>query len=635
MPAAPSLDDDASNVVANITAKLAQGADITPSDLESLDCLHDGEHSSSPLATLDRSYLLTASNYPTQTLVRHIGMVQDMMDPEYYVADYQGRSTHYRDVPVTASDDSASDGIDFSKNLAERQPLLVVPLPFCSKWLAQKLARSNGAAPLGHSPPKPVVIPESPPNHMVTTTATRKRDRGMDDAPSASKPRTTAADDSAMDCEDAPASPAPQGQELDWWPAGCLQSRKEESPVLAKLYYDQTIHIDNNNNKKQQRRLRLNDVVELIGVLSMDPWEADFGGEEEEDMFFPTTPLPPPSRLPRMHVLSYRQLDLDDLTRRKTTPQEQEDVYDHEEQPSVTQSSSRSVKEQLTTVLKDATLAETLWMTLLSTAERTLHKQQSQSLDEPPSLDMQRGPQHALGCASLQLTTPGDSKVLYQQLWKVLRDICPVVAGIPSTSALPPPPTKQNGRMTPSPWQLPKGATLLIHLDGPTPTNRAVVLQELVSQHRIPYFFEGGMRVPFDADYRIIVVRSDTTTTTAVAKLPCTLQLQVGGEVELGRTRHSYGRLLESVAACRRQQSGNIALGKDVLEEAQQDFLKRRVEARKLEQPLPEEADFHRWLTVTRLQTRGRGAATATIADWERALVLDDAIQQQQQQSSR
>jgi hypothetical protein len=51
------------------------------------------------------------------------------------------------------------------------------------------------------------------------------------------------------------------------------------------------------------------------------------------------------------------------------------------------------------------------------------------------------------------------------------------------------------------------------------------------------------------------------------------------------------------------------------------------VQARKGDAELPQEEDFHRWLTLTRLQARSQRQSWARIQDWERALVLDDAIQ--------
>jgi hypothetical protein len=454
-------------------------------------------------------------------------------------------------------------------------------------------------------------IPESP----EATMTNRKRDRESSEKEEAwtYKQRTHNDDLHRMDCDHHSDNNEPLREESspDWWPAGCMESAADQCPVLAKLYYDQC------SSFNCKRKLRLNDLVEMVGVLSLDPWEAEFSSED--DFFSAATP--PPSRLPRLHVLTYRILDLDALTRSMFS--DCKVIQDQEEQPSVTLSS-----DLLTDALKNSLLAETLLMALHSTAERNVNNH-----GDEPSWEMKRAPQHALGCASLQLST-SSSKALYDQLEGVLKAICPVVASIdlsqhritsPSKGNMDSqqtmnPPSKVNGRMMESPWQLPKGSTILIHIDDSCRTN-VDLLVELVSQHRIPYVFDGGMRVPFDADYRVIIVSSTKT------KLPCTLQLTLGN-LEMAGTSN-LPILRSSLANCRKE-SSNIGLSRDFLEKTQNDFLHRRSEARKLEKDLPQEEDFHRWLTLTRLQARSRtdSSAMATIQDWENALVLDDAIQE-------
>jgi hypothetical protein len=53
-------------------------------------------------------------------------MVQDMLEPEYYLTEVEGVLTHFRDYNPT----SIVEVFDVAHKLAERQPLLVVPLPF-------------------------------------------------------------------------------------------------------------------------------------------------------------------------------------------------------------------------------------------------------------------------------------------------------------------------------------------------------------------------------------------------------------------------------------------------------------------------------------------------------------------------
>jgi hypothetical protein len=89
----------------------------------------------------------------------------------------------------------------------------------------------------------------------------------------------------------------------------------------------------------------------------------------------------------------------------------------------------------------------------------------------------------------------------------------------------------------------------------------------------------------------------------------------------------------------------DIKLSASLMERAQEDFMSRRRDAYESKQqkqasghscstPLPGEDDFHRWLTMTKIQAKHRlsweanDAMEATVEDWEIALKLDDASQQ-------
>ena len=56
--------------------------------------------------------------------------------------------------------------------------------------------------------------------------------------------------------------------------------------------------------------IKLTDMLELVGVVSLDPALAHLAGQEEEEMMGGSTAphLPPPSLVPRLHVVSYTKL---------------------------------------------------------------------------------------------------------------------------------------------------------------------------------------------------------------------------------------------------------------------------------------------------------------------------------------
>ena len=211
-------------------------------------------------------------------------------------------------------------------------------------------------------------------------------------------------------------------------------------------------------------------------------------------------------------------------------------------------------------------------------------------------------------------------------------------------------PSSCNGRLGVTPLQLPRGSTLLIHWGNNTnlSSHEKECLDDLVSQHRLSYTFDGGMQVPFDADYRIIVVKSCQNRN----ELPCSLKMELSIDMELmetmeisctdgGQDHHtadnSSTMLLSqfrlALAECRFWGNNIGFQGEGVLKEAEEYFLQERAKARveNASSAPPQEDDFHRWLTLTRLQARSHargkhGSAAATLNDWQAAVALDGAV---------
>lgn len=681
------------HVVTGIAAKIDEGVNVSPLDLQALSEAAFSHNAGIPL--LDRPYLQQEHvERPGTTckLVRYVGMVQDMLDTEFYLSERQGKPTHYRDLyhdnngGEQDSDDDILLSSDLAGRLAERTPLVIVPIPFGSEWFLEKLQQER--RPTNRNDESSTMTP------CVETTdarSTKKRDRDMDTPATEplSKPRLGDDDDDpcvvpnddTMECE----GTEPDQQEFsnttssDWWPAGCMGSHTDHCPVLAKLYYDR-------DPKNTQRRLRLNDLVELIGVVSVDPLEADFSnqqqqGEAVEDLFMQEAfgdrlVLPPPSQLPRLHVLTYNLMDLDQVTKRVVVGSG--DLEEQDEQPSISleHASMEDCPMQATHMLSEALLhdkvvSETTLMALLSMAQRTLSPSQTDD-DMPPCWECVSTPteESTLGCASLniQVSSVSSCLALYKQLQSVLEDICPIVASIDLTrdalnNTLTAPRKDSQGRMLASPLQLPKGSTVLIHMGNmtegalsPSGQETLCALQTLVTSHKVPYTFDGGlMKYPFEADYRVIVVSSVVSNKGRATKplqkknrlLPCALQVSMdvpasSSNLESLSPFHR-DRLRRYLANCRctkmddpkkRTRSAlpgganNVALSKQVLERAQNDFIQRRVATRGSGDDLVTEEDFHRWLIMTRLQARSRndGERGATTQDWERSLKLDDAM---------
>ncbi|VEU38525.1 unnamed protein product [Pseudo-nitzschia multistriata] len=678
-------------------------------------------------------------------VVRYVGMVQDMLEPEYYESyDSQGRSTHFVDHNepgddinnANANNHRKSDAYQSKPSLVERTPLVVVPIPFASDWLHRGIVR--GQRKSSSASKSAVVSPVS------ANRGDRKRDREvgggvgayedchmkgdldesvscpMDIKSNSTDPlpkKTTTTEGkkgnrSTIGSAGSSTNPNADATTTDWWPAGTCGTSKDQCPILAKMCYDQLLSgepLDNEDNqesasgtkrKQRERPLLLNDLVSMVGVLSIDPFEADFSGQETKNNEFgycitedPLTMLmaeiPPPSRLPRLHVLSYRRLRLDDLARRAINvgkmDNDENNIALHSEQEEVRTTEFRAdvnsddddgddddddddskvewsgfrkdvsslvpsafaflLQEGTSPVPRSAPWIRALWMCLLSEADRC-----------PPDTDgmqqiMRAGPaERALGSISLRLSAPDvtSARSLFRRLAEsVLPDVCPIVAAVDLTTATKTFPNNtsffprkdENGRLQPCPLQLPKGSVLLIYcppnmISGSDTTNRRSigandgmenngdsngkiiqsVLNELVKHHRIPYRFEGGVMIPFEADFRVILV------TTQTQEFPCTLSVLTGtGSTMMTEdlsllspvTSKTKLELRESLANGRSVATKNgspMKFSSAILEQAQKDFLERRQRCHgpSASSVLPGEDDFHRWLTLTKLQTKNR-----------------------------
>jgi len=802
----------------NISNKLVSGEKLSTTDLRSLEPLHDAIYDNDgrivgisgstteeddPLAGefnldyVDRSFLdgrhhrqLGQPSERLPRLVRYVGMVQDILDPEYYEShDSRGRSNHFGDhYDLTGNDDNDCSGKDdggsdayqmsrHSECLAERVPLVVVPIPFASDWLFRGIqARnidSNAREPMA---PKPAVV--SP---VSTIRGERKRGRNDvdvdgdsnmngDHTPSSSRienstanqqtkqKKTTVSKGSATRENDERENGRRDNlvcnstNATDWWPAGTCGTSTDECPVLAKMCYDELLSGEQDNShdkderetkeehievetedsrtRRNQRPLMLNDVVSMVGVLSMNPWDADFSGQKSSSMSSTnngmdchgwestmaiTNAMPPPSRLPRLHVLSYRRIDLDSLARRainvekrnycKTSSNndgemqsEREGVRgasfspdsdsddDSEVEWSGFPTAEKSIPSSgVTSLLQESPSGSlsspdavpwirALWLCLLSEADR-------QRVNSTDSAVVRAGPaERALGCVSLQLSTPdvASAKSLYRNLAEnILPGVCPVVAAVDLTETTTEsivPLKDNNGRLQPCPLQLPKGSVLLVHCPPPSidiSNNGSakkendkliqIILRELVQHHRIPYRFEGGVMIPFEADYRVIIVTTQTQdfpcTLTALTRTPTATPMAEPSTTRRCPTKPELREILVKGRSLNNNKD-SLKFSSILLERAQRDFLERRRRCHdtSASSPLPGEDDFHKWLTLTKSQTKNRfsrdersnknnntvlveeeiGHATdlststqyyePSVEDWEAALQLDDDI---------
>jgi hypothetical protein len=673
--------------VASTVGKIEQGT-ITPDDVTELGNVV--RHNRESIPYLDRSFLNgtagSGSPPPSGTvLVRYVGMVQDMMDTEYYLSEVNGVKTHYRDCRVHLSEETNTTtttnmDTDNVHKLAERQPLVVVPIPFASRWaLDEWTATARPSSARVANVELDLCSQKKRECERVTNVQPPTKRTAL------STPETSMDDDDDDDCMERTENDSPSRVTLrgannevvsnrsDWWPAGCMESDPNQCPVLAKMYYDQG---------STGPRLRLNEIVEMVGVLSVDPMDAGFPQDEWNDSDeFSNVALPPPSLLPRLHVLCHRRLDLE------------ADQNNSETTVAAPNGDERSLAIQVFAEHifgGNQVAAEALLMALMSMAEREEVSENTWTPIKTPS-------ETTLGTASLNLILPSQSSCarMYIRLQRVLEKILPVVGRMELTrenlgQSLGSPRKTESGRLEPSPLQLPRGAALIVNqssltegpVDGPA-METLDALNSLTRSHSVPYRF-GQMLYTFEGDYRVIVLSSaargsERQVTRQDSKLlPCTVRMKLSDEGDDGDDDMIWTsdaaaqqvvpppddvcrRIRSYLAQCRTSSRGddahgenvlNVPLHKTVLDLAQNDFIQRRADHRDraeqrrrlqtmavgatsalhhLEPLAPElgEEDFHRWLTIARLEARSQLPFSGVAAEsetWRSALNLDDAM---------
>lgn len=251
------------------------------------------------------------------TLVRYRCMIQDMFDPEFYLGTYEVKdcatgntglkSGKYRDIVEC----SINQKIDLkSKNnvTMDRMTLYCVPIPGEAEWV--KKANANFSKLKTRCYPSTSAMPA-------------RCKRLLDDDESGAKrlkPEVNGQmdDNGANVCGDS-------NTNIDiavTSEAKCIDVGKHETMInkkvnlnfplpgesgpacLVKLYDD----ID---------KFKVNDIIEFIGVLSVDPSQAYFPDDSEDSPMGVAEPNleesiahePPPSLVPRLHAVVCRHLD--------------------------------------------------------------------------------------------------------------------------------------------------------------------------------------------------------------------------------------------------------------------------------------------------------------------------------------
>lgn len=218
----------------------------------------------------------TIDAIPSNTLVRCVGMVQDMLNPEYYIAEYKDsngvwQTTRYSD----AMGDVACQSDGGETRFDERQPMLVVPVPGLAPWMKQAQKEKAMESLIGHMA------------HSSGGGMGKKRNlEDMDQGDCCCEVEEEGLDRGAT----------VQGKRVVQGKPGEAKGKKPLGlPVIPRGSCVAHVY-------DKEHNLRLNDVVEVIGVLSRVPEIATCAEMMQEDGDAVASRIPT-SVAPRVHAV--------------------------------------------------------------------------------------------------------------------------------------------------------------------------------------------------------------------------------------------------------------------------------------------------------------------------------------------
>lgn len=249
-----------------------------------------------PLINSNASHNLSDGN-----LVRFRGMIQDMHNPEFYFEKFEVFNTTTNEVKVKSGKyrDTAhvleNEKINYSENLSsgQRQTLVVVSMPGLNDWVQQLEDKQNYLKHL-----------EEPPNTSKRLHPSTKLKRSYDDT-------EDNLDEMEVDNEAV-------NKEMK------ILDHKDNTPDVVSREHLLNYPLPDVPSKScivkiysENENLKLNDMIEVIGFLSVDPSLSGEFKEDKDSMLELQiessveiiTHNPPPSLVPRLHAVHVQKLE--------------------------------------------------------------------------------------------------------------------------------------------------------------------------------------------------------------------------------------------------------------------------------------------------------------------------------------
>ncbi|KAL3521301.1 hypothetical protein ACH5RR_019450 [Cinchona calisaya] len=236
----------------------------------------------------------TIRSLQPNTLVKFRGMIQDMLGNEFYVGAYKDgdvwRTNKFADHSQFPMESSSV------MRVWERRMLYCVPVPGQNSWTESFCEAA--------------VIP------FTNSTSPPREKRQRDDDMSTDDVDMQAPD---QEFEDSPSAKRKREQSIP------SQSSNLQENIIGGTYSGTGLVPDFNRNSfpclvkiydSPESDLKLNDVFEFIGVLTFDTElkaDSDEIGELDTSLYEDAMTHLPPSKVPRIHCLVHRKLDVHDF----------------------------------------------------------------------------------------------------------------------------------------------------------------------------------------------------------------------------------------------------------------------------------------------------------------------------------
>jgi hypothetical protein len=547
---------------------------------------------------------------PDDTLVRLRGMVQDMLDPEYYVGEYQDHDGQWHSCRYLDDEgDKAKiqekvfhNKINGSVKFAERRPLIVVPIPGESKWITdveeRKALESIQAA---------IYFPTSNKPGDAMTAKRRFEDENTIN--------TEMEVDAQVEMEMGGRKRAAHGHQalFDSKISGFTTDVDIESQPFCMPSYSKGAAFVLLESDLESSHPKLNDIVEIVGILS---------GVKASGAC--------PLQIPRIHALLIRTIPAFQPPREiQTDPKTIED----------TEIIREAVVKGLTGVLAgDELAAEYVLLHLIS----RVHKRINSSGESSKLSNESAGHSSTLGTMPLNLKTQCEESNLPSVVASVVETLTTKCVGIQLTlqnlnsAAWTPRRPESSPFLTTGLLQISSGTHIVVDetvMEAGSLNEKGLrnlaALQNLIANQQVAYNFEYfDLQQPTDAPVCIV-----STGKSLLSKNVNNLVQLLHVPLSSGESVHAMAvqKTLEEIAAvnvdvlreyiarAKAKEATDFLIPQDMVSRLEEDL----ADARRKEPDVLTEADFHTILNVARLLTISHGETTLRPKFWARAMELE------------